>query len=291
MAVDPAQVKAAVRALYLYIASTKKEEKDSEKKLSLFAEDLEISVQIALKKTPTQQRNKPFQILLPHSLYPEDGAEICLFTKDPQRQYKDLIAELPFKGITKVIGVEKLRKKYGRFQDRRDLLATYQLFLADDRILPLLPALLGKSFFEKKRQPIAVNLRKKDLVKEFTEARDSTYLYQTTGPCCAFRIGRSSFTEDQVVENIFAGLGVVEKLPKKWKNIQAMYIKTPNSVAIPFYASLPLSQRLSSTSQKKQKPAENDNEERSKNERTAANKTGKKRKQQTGLRRGKKKRK
>jgi len=288
MAVDPAQVKAAVRALYLYIASTKKEEKDSEKKLSLFAEDLEISVQIALKKTPTQQRNKPFQILLPHSLYPEDGAEICLFTKDPQRQYKDLVAELPFKGITKVIGVEKLRKKYGRFQDRRDLLATYQLFLADDRILPLLPALLGKSFFEKKRQPIAVNLRKKDLVKEFTQARDSTYLYLTTGPCCAFRIGRSSFTEVQVVENILAGLGVVEKLPKKWKNIQAIYIKTPSSVAIPFYASLPLSQRLS---QKKKKPAENESEDRSKNEGTAPNKAGKKRKQQVGVRKGKKKRK
>ena len=81
----------------------------------------------------------------------DKSVNVCLITKDPQREYKDLINPLGLKSITKVVGVSKLRTKYKAFEIRRQLCNSYDLFLADDRVLPLLPKLLGKTFFDKKK--------------------------------------------------------------------------------------------------------------------------------------------
>jgi ribosome biogenesis protein UTP30 len=55
--------------------------------------------------------------------------------------------------------------------------------MADDRVLPLLPPLLGAKFFAKKKQPIPVTLSTKDFRHELVRARDSTYFFQAAGPC------------------------------------------------------------------------------------------------------------
>jgi ribosome biogenesis protein UTP30 len=44
-----------------------------------------------------------------------------------------------------VIGVSKLRSKYESHEAKRALCAAYDLFLADERIVPVLPKLLGES--------------------------------------------------------------------------------------------------------------------------------------------------
>ena len=38
---------------------------------------------------------------MPHPLLADD-AEVCLFTKDPQREYKDLLSAKGVKGVTRV---------------------------------------------------------------------------------------------------------------------------------------------------------------------------------------------
>jgi hypothetical protein len=63
-------------------------------------------------------------------------------------------------GFTKVIGYSKLRKNYHQYQEKRELCRSYAAFFADDRIVPMLPAVLGKVFFEKKKQPLPVNVAK-----------------------------------------------------------------------------------------------------------------------------------
>lgn len=107
---------------------------------------------------------------LPHPIYTRDGMDVCLITKDPQRTFKDRLIANPIPNVTKVgerlhcracaralaacaqvIGVSKLREKYKQYEERRKLLATFSLFLSDDRVIPLLPALLGSKFFQKKK--------------------------------------------------------------------------------------------------------------------------------------------
>ena len=50
-----------------------------------------------------------------------------------------------------VVGVEKLKGKFKPFEARRLLLKENGLFLADERVIPLLPKLLGSKFFAAKK--------------------------------------------------------------------------------------------------------------------------------------------
>lgn len=72
----------------------------------------------------------------------------------------------------------------------------YDLFLADDRVLPVLPKLLGKTFFKKKRQPVPVDMTKKNLAKQIHDACAATYMHQTDGSCRTLRIGKVNNTEE-----------------------------------------------------------------------------------------------
>ena len=45
--------------------------------------------------------------------------------------------------VAKVIGLSKLKSKYESHEAKRNLCAQYDMFLADDRIIPLLPKLIG----------------------------------------------------------------------------------------------------------------------------------------------------
>lgn len=59
-------------------------------------------------------------------------------------------------------------------------------------------------------------------------------------------MARTSFTEQQCMENVAAAVkGAIEHVPRKWKNVQALYLKTADSVALPIYQTMPdLPQRI-----------------------------------------------
>ena len=86
-----------------------------------------------------------------HPLVDPRTSSVCLLTKDPQREYKDLLETHNIKFISRVVGVEKLKGKFKAYEARRMLLKENGLFLADDRITPLLPKLLGSKWFEAKK--------------------------------------------------------------------------------------------------------------------------------------------
>jgi len=141
----------------------------------------------------------------------------------------------------KVIGLSKLRSNYKPFEAKRQLCNSYDLFLTDSSILHYLPKLLGKTFFKKKRQPIPIDLNQKNPTKEIERVLNSTFLYLTGGACCAIRIGRTSFSLEDLVDNVLeVTYSAVQKIPKKWKNIQSLHIKTSNSLALPIYSAVPL---------------------------------------------------
>ena len=86
-----------------------------------------------------------------HPLVDPRTSSVCLLTKDPQREYKDLLETHNIKFISRVVGLEKLKGKFKAYEARRMLLKENGLFLADDRIIPLLPKLLGSKWFDAKK--------------------------------------------------------------------------------------------------------------------------------------------
>ena len=53
--------------------------------------------------------------------------------------------------------------EYKQFEAKIQLSNKFDLFLADDRIIRMVPQFLGKSFYKKKKIPLQINLKAKDL--------------------------------------------------------------------------------------------------------------------------------
>jgi ribosome biogenesis protein UTP30 len=205
-------------------------------------EEPPIHVLMATKQMPKAvgkaKACKPVPLKLPHPYVSLDSAEICLITKDPQREFKDKLADA---GLTaKVIGVSKLKKKYHPYEAKRQLMASYKTFLADTRVLPILPPLLGKAFFAKKRLPTGVDLKKKDLRAELERAACGTVYRHANGTSNSIQVGTAGQSPDALSDNVVAAVEqVVEHIQGKWTNVQSLSLRTTNSVALPFYSSLP----------------------------------------------------
>ena len=60
---------------------------------------------------------------------------------------KQRLAQQQHAGIKKVVGLSKLKSKYEAFEAKRQLCDSYDLFLADERVLPSLPKLIGAKGF------------------------------------------------------------------------------------------------------------------------------------------------
>lgn len=220
-----------------------------------------------------KNRLKPGKISIPHSLNASPSLSICLITADPQRAVKDVVADPSFptslsSRINKIIGYSKLKARYQSFESRRQLLAEHDVFLADDRIIMRLVSTLGKVFYKSSKRPIPIRIAeiekvdgkrvKKDPKQKQQTPKDEKYAavaspqivakeIEKTLSCAAVqlapattaavRVGTANFTPQQLAENIDAVVkGMTDKfITKGWRNIKAIHIKGPNTMAMPIW--------------------------------------------------------
>ncbi|NXU18918.1 RL1D1 protein, partial [Pardalotus punctatus] len=230
------QVKKAVEALVAFARS--KAKGDS----LLLNESESVHLLVTVWKVP--QVAKLIRIPLPHGIRP-DTTEVCLFTKDEpnlsaeqtENLYKKLLMRNGIRSISQIISYKTLKKEYKMFEAKRRLLNRFDLFLSDDRIRRLLPSHLGKHFYEKKKAPLSVNLKAKNLAKELEKHIQGTTLPVNNKGCCyTARIGHTGMKVDEILDNIIAAAKVIDdKLPQKWKNVKILHLKTLKSVALPIF--------------------------------------------------------
>ncbi|NWS88415.1 RL1D1 protein, partial [Toxostoma redivivum] len=230
------QVKKAVQALVAFSRSKAKGDE------LLLNESESIHLTVTVWKVP--QVAKVIRIPLPHGIRPET-TEICLFTKDEpnlsaeqtENLYKKLLLRNGIRSISRIISYKTLKKEYKMYEAKRRLLNSFDLFLSDDRIRRLLPSHLGKHFYERKKVPLSVNLKAKDLAKELEKHIQGTRLpVNNKGGCYTTQIGHTGMKVDEILENILAAAKVIDnKLPKKWKNVKIIHLKTLKSAALPIF--------------------------------------------------------
>ncbi|CDS00563.1 hypothetical protein [Sporisorium scitamineum] len=197
-----------------------------------------VYLQITLNTLSPSSHIKPVRINVPHALHTPEQVSVCLLVKDPQREYKDLLVEKKVKCISRVVGVSKLKGKFKPFDARRALVQDHDLFLADARIVPNLPNLCGKVFFDAKKNPITVNLKKGDSLKtELEAAIKATTFLQNKGSCNTIKVGyMASHTPEQLAENVVAALpAVLSRIKGGWENVHNIDVKTGNSAALPVW--------------------------------------------------------
>ncbi|GAO19994.1 uncharacterized protein UV8b_01054 [Ustilaginoidea virens] len=214
-------------------------------------------------------RLQPGKIPVPHSLHADQTSTICAITADPQRAYKNIIGSADFpaglaKRITRVIDFGKLKAKYGQYDAQRKLFSEHDIFLADDRIITRLPKVLGKTFYKTTaKRPIPVVLSAKrprvdgkrvkreakgpgdavnagtpaDIAREIERALSSALVSLSPTTNTAIRVGYASWTPEQIADNVDAvATGLVGKwVPQKWRNVRSIYIKGPETAALPIW--------------------------------------------------------
>ncbi|KAI9841530.1 MAG: Ribosomal L1 domain-containing protein 1 [Sclerophora amabilis] len=283
---DVRQTLKASRALLVHIRSKEKEKKATSTKRDLLAtasdddgsdgenaregDDTPIWLLVSTKKHVTDKaRLLPSKIRIPHSFLTSPDLRICLITADPQRPFKDAIDHPSFPAdlrarISRVIGEDKIRKKYKSYESRRQLYSEHDVFLADDRVIVHLPHLLGKVFYrggakrpipisiagkkEKKDGRVIVRVKKgkeeaksiappKVVADEITRTLSTALVHLAPSTSTAVKIGQANWDAEKVAENIeVAVLAMVEKfVPKKWRGLRAIHVKGPNTAALPIW--------------------------------------------------------
>ncbi|EUC63366.1 ribosomal protein L5 [Rhizoctonia solani AG-3 Rhs1AP] len=261
--VSTKQAKLAIDALLKHHEKHQAEKEESE---LLGAKEEVIWLNVAVKKAYPEKKLKPFSIPLARPIIDPRTTSICLITKDPQREYKDLLEAQNVKFISRVVGVTKLKGKFKPFEARRQLMQDHGIFLVDERVVPIMPKLLGKIFFKAKKQPVPVNLQKKDVKAELERAVSSTYMHQNQGTCTSIKIAHTTFTSPQVLENLTTALPeIVKHIKGGWENVQSLHIKTSGSVALPIW-SCDLGSRWDGLGPVEQASASEDNESDSEEE-------------------------
>ena len=226
---------------------------------------------LTTKKHMTDKKHlKPHNVSLPHSLHTSPNTSICIITPEPQRQFKNAIAHTSFppalsKRIAKVISIKKLEAKYHSFESKRQLRDSYDLFLADDRIVTYLARSLGKTFYNTTaKRPILVSLEaskskerksaalpstktRKELsdtksiaapallAKEIERTLSTAQINLSPSTTTAVRVGLASFTPEQIAANIEAVMASLAGKLVGWKNVRAVHVKGPNTVALPIW--------------------------------------------------------
>jgi ribosome biogenesis protein UTP30 len=244
--VDKYQVKKAIKALITHYNNTKN------KNQLLDSNDDFIYLEIILSEVPTQYSIRPLQIKLPVPIYsPENQSRFCVFSRDPQREFKDKIQDLNVPCIGKVVGYTKLVKKYPQFVDRRKLFHEFDLFFCDYRLYNLLRKPTGKVFYSGKKIPFPIDCENvpahlkdqhKDYQSYLNSLADCTYFSMGNGPVYTVKVARVNMGIKDAVKNIIHGVyNTVPYILKdaiKHSKIRQISIKTSESISLPIFNQL-----------------------------------------------------
>ncbi|KAK3943392.1 ribosomal protein L1p/L10e family-domain-containing protein [Diplogelasinospora grovesii] len=212
---------------------------------------------------------------LPHPLNDDPESTICLITADPQRAYKNMVASEEFpedlrNRITRVIDLSHLKAKFKQYEAQRKLFSEHDIFLADDRITNRLPKALGKTFYKttiKRPVPVVLMVQRErvdgkrvavpkgikklkrdptenfnarplpEIVKEIRKAAGAALVHLSPSTNTAVKVGYASWPAEHIAANVEKVVkDLVERfVPQKWKNVRNLYIKGPETAALPIW--------------------------------------------------------
>lgn len=211
---------------------------------------------------------QPAKIVLPHPLHDDPEATICLIVADPQRHYKNAVASDDFpqhlrNRVTRVIDLKHLTAKFKQYEAQRKLFSEHDIFLADDRVINRLPKALGKTFYKtttKRPIPVVFQNRKPresgqrgkrvkrnteeincrpvgEVAAEIEKAIGAALVHLSPSTNTAVKVGVAGMEPDALSANVVkvASEMASKYVPKKKNGIKSIFIKGPQTVALPIW--------------------------------------------------------
>lgn len=142
--------------------------------------------------------------------------------------------------ISEVVTLKQLKVEYKEYEAKRNLANRIDVVLCDATIIRRIPMFLGKHFYGKKKLPMRVNLKCKNLLSEIERVLAMQVLsLPMTGNSSLMKIGRLDQTDEMIKENIMAAVQIFQnKFPGGWGNIQSLSLKSGRSKSVPFYVKI-----------------------------------------------------
>ncbi|MDH7563599.1 MAG: 50S ribosomal protein L1 [Candidatus Bathyarchaeota archaeon] len=114
----------------------------------------------------------------------------------------------------------------GKKRDLRKIANSYDFFIAEAPLMPLVGRILGPILGPRGKMPIPVPPAA-DIASLIAKHRKTIIVRMRSQPIVQCHVGKESMKEEEIVENIQTVLRVLEgKLKKGIKNIKNIYIKT-----------------------------------------------------------------
>jgi len=239
------KVTEAVSVLIEKVQERKNEEEERAFKKKLFEDSPEyVSLLLLLREIPLPKHVHLLRLTLPHQILPEN-TEICIFIAD-RPELKQTIKSLNIPNVKKIYTVTQLRKRCGKsFEARRILLQRFDLFIAHETILPLLPRLVGSTFLrDQKTVPVPFKAPRGETEKvienQIHSILHSTFFKWTSGVHYNIRVGRLDQKTEEIVENIKSVCEQVSRfIPFGLQNLITLFVKTTSSIELPIWTNFP----------------------------------------------------
>ncbi|TIA85598.1 hypothetical protein E3P99_03938 [Wallemia hederae] len=193
-----------------------------------------LYLQITLNEMKAHSNNKSINIPIKSTLIDPRTHSICLLTKDPKSDASTTLEKSQINFISELISCQELKGKYKSFESQRSLFSQYDLFLADDRILHLLPRFIGKHAFSSKK-PVGVDLNSKDLKQHLQSAINSTHYTPSKGVCQSIKFSSTNHSVDEQIANLTSVIDFFTHHIQPLDKIKSINVKLSSSDALPIY--------------------------------------------------------
>lgn len=194
-----------------------KEAKAKSKKRK-FTQSVELIVNLKNIDTEKPENRIQERVELPHAL--EKGNKICVIASG------ELALKAEKAGADVVLKRTELEALAGDKKKQKKLSKSYDFFIAEAPLMPLIGKILGPILGPKGKMPTPVPPTV-DIAQHLRRYKKAVRVRMRRQPILQCCVGTENMQNERIVENIQAVIGRIErKLEKGLLNVQSVYIKT-----------------------------------------------------------------
>jgi len=203
------------------------EAKDKSKKRK-FAQSVELVINLQ-DVDPKKQENRIQELIeLPYPAGKE--SKICVIASG------EMALKAKKAGASMVIGRSDLESLMGDKKRQKELAKTYDFFIAEAPLMPLVGKSLGATLGPRGKMPTPVPPTV-NIANQIKKHRKIVLLRMRDQPVLQCRVGNENMADNEMAENVQAIVGRIEgKLKRGIKNIRSIHLKatmgTPVKIAI-----------------------------------------------------------
>lgn len=171
---------------------------------------------------------------------------VCLIVKDPAQNWID--RNIDFSDAedvdVNVIPFSELKAEYDHYDEKRNLLKLFDVFLCDNHIYFSLKKILGKNFYEDKKFPIGITIgNNNDAIKEEILKNSRNHLfYMSNGPNYTVKTGHVCDDTEELLKKVKTAsahtLAHILKWGVDFDQLKSISLKFTNSIELPIFNQL-----------------------------------------------------